>query len=100
MDIEKAEHLNIFAVAVIFLLVLTYIGNQFLKDVMISFSFGLIITSIVLIFLLFEQIIGFAIFGFFLILIVISIIVNNVVAGLFISSLILGIFVLLTVLTR
>ena len=100
MDIEKAEHLNILAIALVFLLVLTFVIDQFVKDLIISASLGLIATSLLLIFLLFQQIIGAAILVFVLIFALITIIIGNVITGLFISSLILGIFVLLTLLTR
>lgn len=100
MDLEKAEHLNLLAVVLVFLLVLTYIADQFVKNATISVSIGLIITSFVIIFLLFSEITGISLLAFVLVFGFVVLLVNSIVLGLFISALILGAFVLLNVLTR
>lgn len=100
MDLEKAEHLNLLAVVLVFLLVLTYIADQFVKNAMISVSIGLIITSFVIIFLLFSEITGISLLTFVLVFGLVVLLVNSIVLGLFISSVILAAFVLLNVLTR
>lgn len=100
MDIEKAEHLNLLIVAVVFLLFLTFVIDHFVSNFPISLSAGLIVTSFILIFLLFEEIIGVAILVFVLVLVLATIIFSSLITGLFIGSLILTSFILLTLLTR
>ncbi len=100
MDIEKAEHINIVAVAVVLLLALTFFADQFVKNLAVSLSVGIIIVSFVLMVCLFTEIIGISILAFAITLVLITIMIGDWITGLFISSLLLGLIILFTVLTR
>ncbi len=100
MDTEKAEHLNLIAVAIVLLLALTYFTDQFAKNLTISFSIGLVAISLVFILCLFRELIGMSLLGFALAFVLITVMLGDWSAGLLISSLIAGVFILFTLLTR
>lgn len=100
MDIEKAEHINILTVAIVFLLFLTFVIDHFLNNIMLSFSIGIVTASFALMLLLFQQIIGAALLTFMLVFVFLSVIFSNILSGFFAASLVMGVLVLFTLLTR
>ncbi|MBI2075781.1 MAG: hypothetical protein HYT72_00845 [Candidatus Aenigmarchaeota archaeon] len=100
MGEEAVPKLTVLGIELIFLILLISIFNQFIADVVLSVSAGLIILSLVTTVLAFEETIGITLMVFVFSLVFLSVVLGSITIGLFLSSIALAAFVLINVLTH
>ena len=100
MDEEAVPKLAVLGFVIIFLVILVFIFNQFIGDLVLSVSAGLISISLLTTVLAFEETIGITLMIFVFALVFLSIVLGSIVVGLFLSSVLMAAFVLINVLSH
>lgn len=100
MDEEAVPKLTVLGFEIIFLAILVFIFNQFIGDLVLSVSAGLITISLLTTVLAFEETLGITLMIFVFALVFLSIVLGSILVGLFLSSVLMAAFVLINVLSH